>query len=91
MSFGEKGGVLSQQKASIIELNVSNRGQNKGLLDYLGGVLYHSIFLRCQIKYITRHMVLKWVAPRIWCVEKKIFYEYKKVFFLSDANMNRYI
>ena len=50
MSFGEKGGVLSQQKASIIELNVSNRGQNKGLLDYLGGVLYHSIFLRCRDK-----------------------------------------
>ena len=41
-------------------------------------------------KYITRHMVLKWVAPRICCVENKIFYEYKKVF-LSDANMNRYI
>ena len=57
----------------------------------LACVLYHSIFLRCQIKYITRHMVvLKWVAPRICCVENKIFYEYKKVF-LSDANMNRYI
>ena len=60
MSLEEKGGVFSQQKASIIELNVSNRGQNKGLLDYLGGVLY-----RCSKWVEVEGFEQKWVEVHL--------------------------